>query len=140
MAPGDNVNEIQFCFKVFGESLKKFAAKPEIAGIDKQFFKVLVLLPEDEVKVWIIQEIAAKIQSAASTLPNNFEVSFVQPKDKYAAMCASDFARMHNGEVTVEAAACQLPATVVSNMPNWKAYLYYLYNGHVSPINVSTNY
>lgn len=55
-------------------------------------------------------------------------------------MCASDFGLLHNGEITVEAAACQLPATVVSSMPNWKAYLYYLYNGHVSPLNVSTNF
>ena len=69
-----------------------------------------------------------------------YDVTFVEANDKYAAMCASDFALLHNGEITVEAAACQLPATVVSSMPNWKAYLYYLYNGHVSPLNVSTNY
>ena len=55
-------------------------------------------------------------------------------------MCASDFALLHNGEVTVEAAACQLPATVVSSMSNYNAYLSYLYNGHCSPLNVSTNY
>lgn len=55
-------------------------------------------------------------------------------------MCASDFAVLHNGEITVEAAACQLPATVISSMTNYKAYLTYLYNGHDSPLNVSTNY
>ena len=64
----------------------------------------------------------------------------MEAKDKYGAMCASDFALMHTGEVTVEAAACQLPGTVISSMSNWNAYLSYLYNGHVSPLNVSTNY
>ena len=55
-------------------------------------------------------------------------------------MCASDFAVLHNGEVTVEAAACQLPALVINSMSNYRAYLSYLYNGHESPLNVSTNY
>lgn len=54
-------------------------------------------------------------------------------------MAASDFGILHNGEVTVEAAAFQLPATVLSSMSNYKAYLTYLYNGHESPLNVSTN-
>ena len=55
-------------------------------------------------------------------------------------MCASDFGLLHTGEITVEAAAFQLPATVISSMSNYKAYISYLYNGHVSPLNVSTNY
>ncbi len=75
-----------------------------------------------------------------SSLPSNYAISFVESKDKYAAMCASDFGLLHNGEITVEAAACQLPATVISSMSNYKAYLTYLYNGHDSPLNVSTNY
>ncbi len=47
---------------------------------------------------------------------------------------------LHNGEVTVEAAACQLPAIVINNMSNYHAYISYLYNGHESPLNVSTDY
>jgi len=44
-------------------------------------------------------------------------------------MCSSDFAVLHNGEVTVEAAACQLPAIVIDSMPNVNAYVSYLFNG-----------
>jgi lipid A disaccharide synthetase len=55
-------------------------------------------------------------------------------------MSASDFAVLHNGEVTVEAAACQLPALIVNSMSNINAYISYLYNGHESPLNVSTNF
>lgn len=40
----------------------------------------------------------------------------------------------------MEAAACQLPAIVVNSMSNYNAYLTYLYSGHASPLNVSTNY
>lgn len=47
---------------------------------------------------------------------------------------------LHNGEVTVEAAACQLPAIVINSMSNYHAYISYLYNGHESPLNVSTDY
>lgn len=47
LAPGNNEKEIKFSFGKFSESLSKFAARSEISGIDKQFFKVLVLLPED---------------------------------------------------------------------------------------------
>ena len=34
--------------------MKKFAAKPEISGIDQQFFKILILLPDNEVNNLII--------------------------------------------------------------------------------------
>jgi lipid A disaccharide synthetase len=70
----------------------------------------------------------------------HFAVTFIENKDKYAAMCGSDFAVLHNGEVTVEGAACQLPAMVINSMSNIKAYVSYLYNGHESPLNVSTNF
>lgn len=91
------------------------------------------MVPEDPA-------LASKIRSEAASLPSSYEVRFIEEKDKYAAMCASDFAILHNGEVTVEAAACQLPATVISSMSNYKAYFTYMYNGHDSPLNVSTNY
>ena len=55
-------------------------------------------------------------------------------------MCAADFGLVHNGAITVEAAAFQLPITVISSMSNYKAYLTYMYNGHDSPLNVSTNF
>jgi len=38
-------------------------------------------------------------------------------------LCAADFGILHNGEITVEAAACQLPAMVIDNMSNGRAYL-----------------
>ncbi len=59
---------------------------------------------------------------------------------KYSALSGCDFGLLHNGEITVEAAGCQLPATVISSMSNARAYLTYLFNGHESPLNVSTNY
>lgn len=55
-------------------------------------------------------------------------------------MCASDYAVLHNGDITVEAAACQLPAIVINSMSNAHAYISYLYNGHESPLNISTDY
>lgn len=55
-------------------------------------------------------------------------------------MCAADYAVLHNGEITVEAAACQLPAIVINSMSNYHAYISYLYNGHESPLNISTDY
>lgn len=64
----------------------------------------------------------------------------MEEKDRYGAICASDFGFLHNGEVTVEAAACHLPATVVDSMSNVHAYFNNLYNGHASALNVATNY
>lgn len=80
---------------------------------------------------------AAYIKQKANALPYNFASNFIEPKDRYGAMCASDFSVLHNGEVTVEAAACQLPAIVINSMSNAHAYISYLFNGYESPLNVS---
>ena len=40
----------------------------------------------------------------------------------------------------MEAAACQLQSFVLDSMTDFRAYFEYLFNGHVSPLNVSTNY
>lgn len=90
-------------------------------------------MPEDEPSVY-------EIKSEASRLPANMKVHFIEPQDRYAALSAADFGILHNGEVTVEAAACQLPATIVNSMYDVRAYMEYLFNGHCSPLNVSTNY
>lgn len=68
------------------------------------------------------------------------KIHFIEYADRYGALSAADFGILHNGEVTVEAAACQLPATVVDSMANFRVYFENLFNGHVSPLNVSTNY
>lgn len=102
-------------------------------SVNKEFFEFFVILPEDEQLVY-------EIKAEASRLPANIRVHFIEPNERYGGLCASDFAILHNGEITVEAAACQLPATVVSSMANVRAYMEYLFNGHVSPLNVSTNY
>lgn len=91
------------------------------------------MLPEDE-------QLSYVIKSEASKLPAGIKVHFIEPNEKYGGLCAADFAILHNGEITVEAAACQLPATVISSMNDVRAYMEYLFNGHVSPLNVSTNY
>ena len=101
--------------------------------MNQEFFEIVIPVPSDP-------SIAAEIKSKASSLGSNYKITFVEPNDLYAAMCASDFAILHNGEITAEAAVCQLPATVISSMTNYKAYITYLFNGHDSPLNVATNY
>jgi len=64
----------------------------------------------------------------------------INEKDKYAAISASDFGLLHNGEAPVEAAALQLPSLVVDNRSNVHAYFNNLYNGHASPLNIATNF
>lgn len=91
------------------------------------------MLPENDKAVY-------EIKSEASKLSSNLKVYFVESKDKYGALSAADFGILHNGEITVEAAACQLPSTIVESMSNMRAYMEYLFNGHCSPLNVSTNY
>jgi hypothetical protein len=44
-----------------------------------------------------MQKLAELVKSKASGLSSKYEVSFVEEKDKYAAMSASDFAVLHNG-------------------------------------------
>ena len=73
-------------------------------------------------------------------LPQGIKVTLIEEKDKYGALCASDFGMLHNGEATVEAAGAQLPSLVVDNMTNFHAYFNNLYNGHASPLNIATNY
>jgi lipid A disaccharide synthetase len=113
--------------------LNEFLSTSTIKNVNKDFFEFFVILPEDE-------QIVYEIKSEASRLPANIRVHCIEYADRYGALCASDFGILHNGEVTVEAAACQLPATVISSMANARAYMEYLFNGHVSPLNVSTNY
>jgi lipid A disaccharide synthetase len=92
-----------------------------------------VILPED-------QQAAQEVKAEAAKLPGNLKVHFIEFNEKYGALSAADFGILHNGEITVEAAACQLPATVINSMSDVRAYMEYLFNGHCSPLNVSTNY
>ncbi len=80
------------------------------------------------------------MRSKLGFLPANIKVNAVQEKDKYAAIAASDFGLVHNGEAPVEAAALQLPSLVLDNRSNFHAYFNNLYNGHASPLNIATNY
>lgn len=68
------------------------------------------------------------------------KVTVIEEKDKYGALSASDFGLLHNGEITVEAAAVQLPSLVVDSRSNLHAYWNNLYNGHASPLNIATNF
>jgi lipid A disaccharide synthetase len=140
LAVGEDQKEAAFSLRKFAEGLKVFSAESEIKTVANTHFKLLVLLPSDKVRHWLSQKLAEFVKQKAAILGSNYAVSFIEEKDKYAAMCGSDFAVLHNGEVTVEAAACQLPALVINNMSNFKAYVSNLYNGHESPLNVSTNF
>lgn len=124
---------MKFTFKYTIPGLNEFLSTPKIKSIKKDFFEFFVILPEDE-------QLTYEIKAEASRLPANIKVHFIEASERYGGLCASDFGILHNGEVTVEAAACQLPATVVNSMANARAYMEYLFNGHVSPLNVSTNY
>jgi lipid A disaccharide synthetase len=96
--------------------LNEFLSTPKISTVNKEFFEFFVILPAEE-------QLAYEIKTEASRLPANIRVHFITPEERYGGLCASDFAILHNGEITVEAAACQLPATVVSSMANARAYL-----------------
>ena len=87
-----------------------------------------------------MQKLKAEIQGKLGFLPNNIKVTIIEQQDKYAALSASDFGMLHNGDSTVEAAAVQLPSLVVDNRSNVHAYFNNLYNGHASPLNIATNY
>ena len=113
--------------------MNEFFSSPQIKNVNKDFFEVFVLLPEDEQAVYEIKAEAAK-------LPANLKVHFIESNERYGALSAADFGILHNGEVTVEAAACQLPATIIDSINDARAYMEYLFNGHRSPLNVSTNY
>ena len=89
-APGNTSEEIYFSFHALKDSLPKFANHSAISTISTDFFKFLILLPEDE-------GLASQIKQKAAGLPKNFEISFIESKDKYAALCASDFGLLHNG-------------------------------------------
>jgi lipid A disaccharide synthetase len=84
--------------------------------------------------------LAAAIKGKLGFLPQGIKVTLIDENDKYAALTASDFGMLHNGEATVEAAGAQLPSLVVDNMTNFHAYFNNLYNGHASPLNIATNY
>jgi lipid A disaccharide synthetase len=133
VAPGETSKEIKFTFRKSIPGLKEFLSSPQIKSINKDFFEVFVILPEDDQAVYEIKAEAAK-------LPNNLKVHFIDPSERYGALSAADFGILHNGEITVEAAACQLPATVLDSMNDARAYIEYLFNGHCSPLNVSTNF
>jgi hypothetical protein len=48
-APGNSEKEVSFSFKSFKDGLKAFSEHADIKNIDKSFFKVVILLPEDNV-------------------------------------------------------------------------------------------
>lgn len=54
-------------------------------------------------------------------------------------MCAADYGIVHDGELAVEAAACQLGVTTLSSVSFMHAYLSNMLNLYESPLNVATD-
>ena len=46
-APGNTRKEIKFSFKVFQESMKKFANEASISSVNKEFFEIFIPVPKD---------------------------------------------------------------------------------------------
>ena len=61
--------------------------------MNKDFFEVFIPVPKN-------QAIADEIKSKASSLSSIYKVTIIEEEEMHAAMCASDFAVMHNGEIT----------------------------------------
>lgn len=57
--------------------------------------------------------------------------------EKYGALAGADFGIAHNGEIVAEAAAMQLPLTVVDSIPLLQAYHTQLYNEWNSDLNIA---
>lgn len=65
-------------------------------------------------------------------------MTVVKQDERYAALCAADYGILSDGEVAVEAAACQLAATTINSMSVGRAYISNILNVYESPLNIST--
>ena len=61
--------------------------------MSNDFFEVFIPVPADE-------KIASAIRSHADSI-KSYKVTLIEESEIYAAMCASDFGVLHNGEITV---------------------------------------
>lgn len=66
------------------------------------------------------------------------DVTVVSREDRFAAMSAADYGILLDGEVAVEAAACQLAASTINSMSVGRAYISNQLNVYESPLNIST--
>lgn len=57
--------------------------------------------------------------------------------EKFGALAGADFGIAHNGEIVAEAAAMQLPLTVVDSIPLLQAYHTQLYNEWNNDLNIA---
>lgn len=115
-------------------SIKSFLSNKEIQSYGLENFKVLVLETKDKVSSLIIQLVASVLNNSA---PSNMTI--IGHEDKYAAMAAADYGLIHDGELAVEAAVCQLAATTLNKMSFMHAYISNMLNLYESPLNVSTD-
>lgn len=74
--------------------MNEFLSTTKMRSVNKEFFEFFVILPEDE-------QLAYEIKAEASRLPANIRVHFIEAAERYGGLCASDFAILHNGEITV---------------------------------------
>lgn len=128
LAPGNTTSKVDFMFKNAGHGVAKFFTDSTIASYGKDNFTVLVLSTGNKK---IDDAISAKVRS----MPVKSIV--VKEEDRYGALCAADYGILSDGETTVEAAACQLAATVVNEMSFGHAYISNVLNVYESPLNIS---
>jgi hypothetical protein len=114
LAPGDSTKAIDFMFKSVVGGVRKFLDDKEVASYGKANFHLLVLSSENKVPYSQIQKHEDLIKSKANTLRDKIDVTLVKPEDKYGALSAADYGIVSDGEIAVEAAACQLAATTIN--------------------------
>jgi hypothetical protein len=56
-----------------------------------------VINPANEVIYALVQKLSTAIKGKLGFLPEGIKVTLIEEKDKYGALCASDFGMLHNG-------------------------------------------
>lgn len=130
LAPGNTTAKVDFMFKNAGQGVAKFFTDSTISSYGKDNFSVLVISTGNKKAD---DAITAKVRS----MPGSVKPILVSEQDRYGALCAADYGIVSDGETSVEAAACQLPATVVNEMSIGHAYIANVLNVYESPLNIS---
>lgn len=71
LAPGETNHAIDFSFKSFAGGLKKFAETDNVKTVDKSFFKTLIILPENQVQLFLFRLLPRKLKQKLDQLPDS---------------------------------------------------------------------
>lgn len=138
LAPGNEVNEVEFCMENLRKGVKEFLLKysaptslsPKALPLDGNFATILSLHAGSESEAWVKEYLSKNEWTGSLILVNN------ENNEHLDAMASSDFGFIFDGQMCGSANALHLPINCLINMRMHQQWWHDFYNRWWNDMNI----